>query len=333
MSGTPIKNIPEDLVVSLTDYLLGTDKATEVTYSYPIQKIVDLVSAYTSGTVTTDNIYTITESGVDTWIADLNALNPVWVINPSDVALLYRNDSGSNFVGLYLYVKATIEVERIGLGEAPISDADFIPIRLANDVGETNTMSSHGTGVALLKQKTGEDFVMQSLQGGVLGTIVVSVEADGIHIDTAAPLGEINTMSSVGSGVSIVKGKTASDLAVKSIVGSYCDIEGGTDTVTVRPWGKIVRTSSFTISSTDSQRTIHVDNGASAVVITVPDTLPTSFEMAVQQIGTGQVSFITSGTAVLEYVEDIMKGQGATCFVETHGSDTDRILITGGTKV
>ena len=69
------------------------------------------------------------------------------------------------------------------------------------------------------------------------------------------------------------------------------------------------------------------------MVITVPDTLPTSFEMCVIQIGTGEVSFVATGTASLEFSANKLKGQSATCMVETLGNDTDRILVHGGTKV
>lgn len=325
-----IQNLPEDLDVTLNDKFVGVNSSDNKAYNYKLQEITNIIAAKTGSAITTDNIKTVTETAPGNWLTVLNASNPVWTINPADVAFLEVLDTGGSFSALYIYVKATTGVEKVGLGETAVTADDFLALRLANDVGEANTLAEVGTGdVSVVVAKSAEELRMKSLKQG--SNVTLSETATDITIAAAAP-GEVNTASNVGSGAEVFKQKTGEDLEFRELVGINCDVGVSGDNVEIQPWGKIVRSSSFIVSSTDSQRTIHIDNGASAVIITIPDTLSTGFEMGVQQIGTGEVSFAVSGTATLEYTENKLKGQGATCFVETLGDDKDRILITGDTK-
>ncbi len=329
--GINIKDLPNDFVISKLDKLVGTDNNTDVSYNYPIQGIIDLVEAVTGGTVTTDNIKDVVETVDGNWIDVINAFNPVWSISPAEVGFVRRYDKTNTFLGLYLLIKSSTTTVKYGLGESVCTAGDFEPIRLLSDTGEVNTMSSYGAGVDLLKEKDGVDFVMQSLKAGVRGTIQIGVEADGIHIDTTAGLGEVNTISTA-SGTTLYKEKNSSDLVLKGLVGENCTVSGGTDYVVIKPWGKIIRSTSFTVSSTDKQRTIQIDNGATPVVVTIPDTLGVGHENAFVQLGTGEVSFVASGSATILGTLNKIKGSLQSAWMETKFDDPTTIILLGDLK-
>jgi len=273
-----VSQLPEDNVANARDLIVITDKTTGDTMNLPVEKIMEFYQASGTSIVTTNNILSVTETPTEDWLDVMNAAVIPWTIGTGDVAHVYRYDKDSNYVGTYLYIKSSTSVVRIGQGETQVTLGSFIIVRDTDDVGEVNTMSSFGAGVALLKSKTGADFVMQSIKAGVRGTMSVTIEADGIHIDTVGDLGEVNTLGNAGTGVSLVSTKVGDELKVKGLKGSYVDVGTSGDDVTITGWGKITRTGSFTVSATDSQRTIQIDNGASAVVVTVPATLGVDFE-------------------------------------------------------
>ena len=332
MAGEPIKDKPLDKVVSVLDKVLGTDSVTQKTYNYEIQDIINLAQAVSGGVCNTSNVLDVQETVGNDFVAILNTLGSPWIVNPADVPIInVLEHTTTNFKASYIYKKTSTTVIKIGAGESQIVAGDFYVIRQTSDFGETNTLADAATNDGnLTGTAVGAALKVKSLKQG--SNITITEDATSVTIATSGALGEVNTASSAG-GTSLIKTKTVADLIFKGITGLYCDVGSNTNDVEITAWGKIVRTASFTVSTTDSQRTIHIDNGASAVIITVPDTLGLDFEMCVQQIGTGEVSFVTSGTAALTYTANKLKGQSATCLVETKGDDTNAILITGGTKV
>jgi hypothetical protein len=83
---------------------------------------------------------------------------------------------------------------------------------------------------------------------------------------------------------------------------------------------RTINTFPYTLVDTDDKQTIFVENGASNVVINVPDGLVNNFSAVFIQKGTGTVTIQASGTAMLNYpssvLQNIIKGQYFWAMVE-----------------
>jgi hypothetical protein len=83
---------------------------------------------------------------------------------------------------------------------------------------------------------------------------------------------------------------------------------------------KTINTFPYTLVDGDDKQTIFVENGASNVVINVPDGLVNNFSAVFIQKGTGTVTIQPSGTATLNYpssvLQNIIKGQYFWAMVE-----------------
>ena len=80
-------------------------------------------------------------------------------------------------------------------------------------------------------------------------------------------------------------------------------------------------TGSATILETDNNSTIIINNGATAINITVPTGLSTKFAVGFIQQGTGDVTFVASGTTInspLDYLK--IKGENYWAYLEKVGS-------------
>lgn len=102
--------------------------------------------------------------------------------------------------------------------------------------GETNTMSSVGSGNSIFKQKTGVNFEIRSLSAGTNVTITTG-DTITINASSSGGSGETNTASSVGVGNSIFKQKSGVDLEFRSLsAGTNITITTG-DTITINSTG------------------------------------------------------------------------------------------------
>lgn len=83
---------------------------------------------------------------------------------------------------------------------------------------------------------------------------------------------------------------------------------------------KTINSFPYTLTSADDKYTIFVDNGASNVVINVPDGLVANFTAVFIQKGSGSVTIQQSGTATLLYpsttLQNIIKGENYWAMVE-----------------
>jgi len=96
---------------------------------------------------------------------------------------------------------------------------------------------------------------------------------------------------------------------------------------------KVVNTFPYTLLNTDDKYTIFVDNGASNVVINVPDTLTSNFSVAFIQKGTGDVTVTPTGTSVVNTAIGYkIKGQYYWALLEKELATVTHYLI-GSTKL
>ena len=103
---------------------------------------------------------------------------------------------------------------------------------------------------------------------------------------------------------------------------STIDLSPSTDELSleVNNLQKTINTFPYTLVDSDDKYTIFIDNGASNVVINVPDGLIDNFSTVFIQEGTGTVTIQQSGTSTLLYpsttLQNIIKGQYYWAMVE-----------------
>ncbi len=108
---------------------------------------------------------------------------------------------------------------------------------------------------------------------------------------------------------------------------NYVAKTGGTSTQTLKADGSVVEdnlqktiTSSYTLLSADANYIIFVNNGATAITITVPTGLLDKFECGFVQQGTGLVTFVASGVTLNTPSGLKIKGQNYNAYVTKIGS-------------
>ena len=91
-------------------------------------------------------------------------------------------------------------------------------------------------------------------------------------------------------------------------------------------------TDSFTVLETDNNHTIIINNGATAITVTVPTGLTEKFAVGFIQQGTGDVTFVESGTTInspLDYLK--IKGENFWAYLEKVGA-TEVFQLAGEIK-
>lgn len=85
--------------------------------------------------------------------------------------------------------------------------------------------------------------------------------------------------------------------------------------------------SNYTVLSADNNYSIKINNGATPITITVPAGLPTNFFAGFTQKGTADVTFVGSGTTIVNPVGLKIKGQGYCVGLEQIGISNSYDLL------
>jgi hypothetical protein len=117
---------------------------------------------------------------------------------------------------------------------------------------------------------------------------------------------------------------------------TFTNNSGGTFQVTgfLVPNTQKTITTSYVLTSADNNYTILIDNGSNPINITVPAGLMAIINVGFIQEGTGDVTFITSGTTIRTPLAGAfkIKGQNYNAYLEQIGSTNDYHLL-GNLKV
>lgn len=116
-----------------------------------------------------------------------------------------------------------------------------------------------------------------------------------------------------------------------SITGS--DMHDLLDTLENRTTQAVSRkTANYTATANDN-RLIIIFNAASAVTLTLPNTLPEGWECGVLQMGAGQVTVSVAGSPPISrggHTKTAGQYAMASCFVESNSNGTSAVVILGG---
>lgn len=126
---------------------------------------------------------------------------------------------------------------------------------------------------------------------------------------------DTNTTYSAGTGVSLI-GTTFNIENLQKVITYPADFIG----------------TNYTIANADNNYTIIVNNGSTAVTITVPSGLTSKIGVGFIQKGTVDVSFIASSTTINNPIGLKIKGQYYQTFLEQEAA-TNTFYLLGNTKV
>lgn len=176
---------------------------------------------------------------------------------------------------------------------------------------DTNTTYSPGASMSLVGttfNNTAPDQIVALTQGGA--TTITGTYPNFIISST-----DTNTTYSAGGGLALI-GTAFSIDSLQKVITYPTDFTG----------------TNYTITSTDNNYTIIVDNVATAVTITVPSGLVSKIGVGFIQKGTADVTFVASGTTIYNPIGLKIKGQYYQTFIEQELATTT-VFLLGNTKV
>ena len=187
----------------------------------------------------------------------------------------------------------------------------------------TNTTYSAGTGVSLIGttfNNTAPDQIITLTQGGL--TTITGTYPNFTISSTGA--------TSDGSETKINNGTTTIVSGIGTIGSPY--VLEITNLQKVITYPADFTGTNYTLTNADNNYEIIVDNGATAVTITVPSGLTSKIGVGFTQKGFGDVTYITSGTTINNPIGLKIKGQYYQTFLSQELS-TNNYFLGGNTKI
>lgn len=251
------------------------------------------------------------------------------ILNPYIINSI--NDAGS------VYINPGDNVEIIGNGtvENPY---------VITSIG-TNTTYSAGTGVSLIGttfNNTAPDQVVSLTQGGA--TTITGTYPNFTISSTGATADGSETKLTASTNITITGlGTIASPYVISSVDTNTTYLAGaglvlsGT-TFNIENLQKVITYpadfsgTNYTLTNADNNYEIIIDNGATAVTITVPSGLTSKIGVGFTQKGSGDVTYITSGTTINNPTGLKIKGQFHQTYLSQELS-TNNYFLGGSTKI
>ena len=188
---------------------------------------------------------------------------------------------------------------------------------------DTNTTYSAGTSMSLVGttfNNTAPDQVVTLTQGG--STTITGTYPNFTISSTSA--------SADGSETKINSGVTTIVTGTGTIASPYVIETPNLQKVITYPAD--FTGTNYTVTNADNNYTIIVDNGATSCTITVPSGLTSKIGVGFIQKGTGDITFVASGTTISNPIGLKIKGQYYQTFIEQELA-TNTIYLLGNTRV
>ena len=176
---------------------------------------------------------------------------------------------------------------------------------------DTNTTYSAGTAMSLVGttfNNTAPDQTVVLTQGG-------ATTITGTYPNFTITSTDSNTTYSAGTGLALI-GTVFSVDNLQKVITYPGDFTG----------------TNYTLTNADNNYEIIINNGATAVSITVPSGLTSKIGVGFTQKGTGDVSYTASGTTINNPIGLKIKGQYYQTFLSQE-SNTNLFYLGGNTKI
>jgi hypothetical protein len=210
---------------------------------------------------------------------------------------------------------------------------------------KTYTVANVGTGAQAYKDSTvvgnNTQFNLKKLRSNA-GTVVITELTNEINFEIEPIVTDIDITA--GANVTVTEPTlnnfiiTATD-TIALLENSPTTTVTGNGTigdeyqVDVNNLQKVVNIFPYTLLNSDDKYTIFLENGASNVVVNVPDTLSSNFSVAFIQKGTGDITTTPTGTSIINTAVGYkIKGQYYWTLLEKEQTTVNYYLI-GSTKL
>lgn len=284
--------------LALTDYAIGTNSEdlnpTMAKDQSISMQLSDVLALFLSGlSPETGGTLKVTEIEVAT--LDTDIATTINALSPSYDVLAYElvffNVEGQ----LFLLKKFDLT---IGTGGTTLLNSDFVEFPISvGPPGSNGTNGTNGTN-------------------GVGITSIVKTGTSGL-VDTYT----ITFTNATTTTFTITNGAAGAD---------GTDGTNGTNGTFVNVQD-LTKTTSFVLQSSDNAKTFFVENGASDITVTVPSGLPSAFFCSVVRKGTGEITFVTSGTTINNPTGLKIDSRYDVAVIEQEGS-TNVFDLFGNTK-
>jgi len=330
--GKYINTYPIDNNVENLDGLLGSDFTTGKTYSYPIEKIIELIGVNV-GSVTGIHVHSVVEDGIQGWIDIINSSPTPIVFFAGVVGFFHVYDVNHEFKETHLLIKNQTTPLTFGLGYPALTTDILLPIRIHSDnsIATEAELEPTATGIPIFSRNAPDDYKIM-FKGLVQGyNIELEESGDDIIIKYTGTTGETNNIvdaENVAGNVTLAAGKDGVDLKVKTLLIKGALVADSSDYVEIVVWRKENRTSSFALTNSHSHTTFWVDASAS-IDITIPADLDLGFEAAFAKVGAGNVRFINAAGTTLISLGNTISQVGGTVWLENAPQEPKKFLLAG----
>lgn len=269
-----------------------------------------LAYTYTKGLV----VYCIEESTRWEWTEVKPGLKDTGLINQdfiySDNHIAFGIDYSNK---RYNFVKVTSGSEtKVTAGtNTSVTGTGTIATPYVINSTDTNTTYSAGTAMSLVGttfNNTAPDQTVVLTQGG-------ATTITGTYPNFTITSTDSNTTYTAGTGLALT-GTVFSVENLQKVITYPTDFTG----------------TNYTLTNADNNYEIIINNGATAVSITVPSGLTSKIGVGFTQKGTGDVSYTASGTTINNPIGLKIKGQYYQTFLSQE-SNTNLFYLGGNTKI
>ena len=251
----------------------------------------------------------------------------------------YEISSNSEISETYIEEGDNITITGSGIISDPyIVNADLTDLGIVKTIG--NEIISPGQSLSIINnESTGKALVTKEYVQSIIPNIPDGSETklnpgNNITITGSGTILNPYIINSSGSGESVYinSGDNISITGTGTIIDPYIIniVQESSQKILTSPADFI--SSNYTLTSVDNDKLFFIYNGATNVTITVPTGLPNEFFAAFIQKGTGDVTFVESGTTVETPLGLKIKGIKYQVALDKVGV-TNVFNLTGNTKV
>lgn len=270
-------------------------------------------------------------AGLTSGVALLNKSFGTTIIGQAN--LDYTNtEQGVNIAAAALFI--------IGNGDVDVSIGKWTALTRSNalELYKNGLMILPSVSNALISAGSGKSVITRDFLESAISAIPAVVAADGS--ETKINQGTNVTITGIGTTSSpyVISSVNANSMAngISTVVTGAGTTASPYKVETVNLQRTV--TASFTLADTDNKSVIVINNGVTAVVITIPASLLSKISVGFIQQGTGEVSFLASGTTIAfpATLGLKIKGQNWNAFImqvaAANGSATNNYQLFGNIK-
>lgn len=360
-----------DTTISDDDFILGSDgDNNNSTKNYPVitlkNHIINGLQPEVGGTLKITEV--IGDTGENTPQAVINALDPAYAVAPYEIVIVVTDndekyifkknndifgvDETQTVLSDFISLNTNHNIDEV-LGFGNTTDSSIIfsafnatgiinnyQLQYTDNANNSTTFQSNG----IISRNSVQNSTSLRLPVSPLNDVIFATPLKTNGTYTLALIDDVKTYTA-GTGIQLIGtafSNTAPDQTVVLNAGSGITISGTYPNFTItaneiETQQKVITYptdfvgNNYTLTNSDNNFEIIINNGAIAVTITVPSGLSSKIGVGFTQKGTGDVSYIESGTTINNPIGLKIKGQYYQTYLSQE-ANTDIFFLGGNTK-